>query len=205
MQARTATSLEFAAVLATLVAAFDADPVWGGWAFPDPACAPELRRALFGLWLRDAMAHGSVRVSGDCEAVALWYPPGGIEDTDEYRHELQALAASLGTHAAVFLEGCDRFTAGFPPGRYWYLALLAVRTDRRGQGLGMGLLRACLDLPEFQALPAYLESTHPGNLQRYQQLGFHKLGELTLPEGPTVDRMWRPAHPMLDEPIAAAG
>jgi hypothetical protein len=38
---------------------------------------------------------------------------------------------------------------------------------------------------------AALESTNPHNLHRCQQLGCHKLGELTLPAGPSVDRLWR--------------
>ena len=188
---RIATVLDFAAVLATLVAAFDRDPVWGGWAFPDRSAADSQRRALFGLWLRDALAHGSVRVSSDCGAVALWYPPGGAEDSDEYCRELQAVAAQLGAHAPVFLEGCARFAAGLPLGRYYYLALLAVEPAQRGRGLGMGLLQACLASPEFQALPAYLESTNPVNLPRYRQLGFYEIGELVLPDGPKVDRLWR--------------
>jgi GNAT superfamily N-acetyltransferase len=188
---RPATASDFTAMLDMLVAGFEADPVWGGWAFPDRAAAAQQRRALFGLWLRDAMAHGTVRVAGDCGAVALWYPPGGTEDSEEYRGELQVLAAQLGAHAPLFLEGCARFTASFPPGRCWYLALLAVRSGLRGQGLGMGLLRACLQAAEFQQCAAYLESTNPRNLVRYQQLGFRKLGELELPAGPRVDRLWR--------------
>jgi ribosomal protein S18 acetylase RimI-like enzyme len=199
---RTAAPSDFSAVLASLVVAFDMDPVWGGWAFPACAAATEQRRALFALWLRDAMSHGTVSVSGDCEAVALWYPPGGTADSEEYRQELQAVAAELGAHAPVFLEGCARFSASHPPGRYWYLALLAVRTDRRGQGLGMKLLRACLDAPEFQCLPVYLESTNPRNLHRYRQLGFRKLGELTLPAGPSVDRLWRDPVPVTPSPVS---
>ena len=190
---RQATAADFAAALATLVAAFEADPVWDAWAFPDRAAATEQRRALFGLWLRDALSHGTVRVAADCGAVALWYPPGGNEDSESYRGELQTVAARLGEHAPVFLAGCALFTASSPPGRYWYLALLGVCPQLRGRGLGMGLLQACLQTPEFQHLPAYLESTNPRNLRRYQQLGFGKMGELELPAGPRVDRLWRPA------------
>lgn len=207
---RAATTADFTALLDTLVAAFDADPVWGGWAFPDRAAAARQRRALFGLWLRDALAHGTVRVAGDGGAVALWYPPGGAEDSEEYRRELRAVAALLGPHAPVFLEGCERFTASFPPDRCWYLALLAVHPDVRGQGLGMGLLRACLQTAEFQQCGAYLESTNPRNLVRYQQQGFRKLGAIELPAGPRVDRLWRavqarPGHPKAGDVQPIAG
>jgi GNAT superfamily N-acetyltransferase len=188
---RLALAADFDAALTTLVAAFEADPVWGSWAFPDPAAASQQRRALFALWLRDAMAHGTVHVSGECEAVALWYPPGATADSEDHHRELQAVAAGLGSHGPVFLEGCARFAASYPPGRYWYLALLAVHAGQRGRGLGMSLLHACLHAPAFAQLPAYLESTNPRNLHRYQRLGFARLGALTLPAGPTVERLWR--------------
>jgi GNAT superfamily N-acetyltransferase len=196
MSHRTATAQDLPAALATLVPAFAADPVWGGWAFPEPSCAQEQRRRLFGLWLGEGLAFGSVRVTANCEAVALWYPPGGAADSEEYQRRLQAFAAEeLGAHAATFLSGCGLFAAACPPGRFWYLALLAVREDVRGRGLGMGLLQSCLAAPEFQGLPAYLESTHPLNTRRYQALGFRELSEFRLPRGPLVTRMWRDAFP----------
>jgi hypothetical protein len=44
-------------------------------------------------------------------------------------------------------------------------------------------------------MPAYLESTNPANLPRYERLGFVRVGAFTLPGGgPTVDTMWRAAR-----------
>jgi hypothetical protein len=41
-------------------------------------------------------------------------------------------------------------------------------------------------------MPAYLESTNPGNLQRYASVGFEVFGTFDLPDdGPTVTTMWR--------------
>ncbi len=192
LSSRIASATDFDAALDTLVTAFAADPVWGGWAFPDPAAATLQRRTLFGLWLREGLAHEAVHITTHGEAVALWYPPGATEDSEDHERRLVGLAASLGTHASAFMQGCALFTASYPPGRYWYLALLAARGDVRGQGWGMGLLRHCLALPEFHGLPVYLESTLATNTRRYEEHGFRRIGEFTLPAGgPAVNRMWR--------------
>jgi hypothetical protein len=188
---RVATARDFDAALTTLVAAFEDDPVWGGWAFPDRSKAARQRRDLFAIWLREAMPLESVRVAEDCAAVSLWYPPGNAGDSDAYQHELRGFAAQLGAHAGVFLRGSAQFAAHQPAGRFWYLALLAVRPSGRGRGLGMGLLRSCLGSGEFQDAPIYLESTHPGNTPRYQKLGFREIGAFELPQGPSVSRLWR--------------
>jgi RimJ/RimL family protein N-acetyltransferase len=43
--------------------------------------------------------------------------------------------------------------------------------------------------------PAYLESSNPRNLARYERLGFRPIGEFTLVgNGPTVTTMWRVAR-----------
>lgn len=189
---RTATALDVDAALTTLVAAFTDDPVWGGWAFPHRDRAPSQRRELFALWLRDSLYHEAVQVTEHCEAVTLWYPPGGLEDSPEYRRDLRAFADTLETRGSTLLQGCEMFAAAYPAQpRFWYLALIGVSPQYRGRGLGMALLHACLESAAWRELPAYLESTNPRNDPRYQQLGFRQIGSLTLPGGPTVRRMWR--------------
>jgi GNAT superfamily N-acetyltransferase len=190
---RVATSRDFDAALATLVEAFEDDPVWGGWAFADRSKATAQRRDLFALWLREAMPMGSVRILDDCQAVALWYPPGSAGDTESYLEELRAFARRLGSGEEGFLRGSGLFAENQPAGRFWYLALLAVRPSARGRGLGLGLLRSCLGAPEFAGLPAYLESSNPVNTPRYRKLGFREIGGFQLPDGPTVTRLWREA------------
>ena len=56
----------------------------------------------------------------------------------------------------------------------------------------MGLLAENLALIDAAGAPAYLESSNPVNLGRYQSVGFERLGEFALPEdGPSVTTMWR--------------
>jgi hypothetical protein len=41
-------------------------------------------------------------------------------------------------------------------------------------------------------MPAYLESTNPANLKRYESVGFQERERLTMPSGAVVTTMWRP-------------
>lgn len=191
---RQATIQDLEAITETLTLAFADDPVWGGWAFPDRRRAGEHRRVIFGLWLESVLRRGWVRVTPGCEAVAAWVPPGQIEMSDEERKRFALVAEKLlGDHAAVFLKGGDLFEASHPKTPHYYLGLLGTHTDHRGKGLGMELLRENLAHIDAEGMPAYLESTNPVNLFRYERLGFARIGAFTLPGGPTVDSMWREA------------
>jgi GNAT superfamily N-acetyltransferase len=87
----------------------------------------------------------------------------------------------------------DRFEHAHPhePPHY-YLSLLGTRLDRRGEGLGMRLLAECLALFDAEGVPTYLESSNPANDERYERVGFRKVGSFTTPDGAhTVATMWR--------------
>src|SRR5262245_60305068 len=191
---RAATDRDLEAITETLTLAFADDPVWGGWAFPDRAFAFAQRRSYFQFGLRGALQHQWVRVTENCEAVAAWIPPGRSELTPEGERQLASVIRTmLGPHAALFLQGAELFLSSHPQDRpHYYLSLLGTHDAHRGKGLGMALLRECLSLIDEQGMPAYLESTNPRNVFRYEQLGFDRVGSFDLPGGgPTVDRMWR--------------
>lgn len=60
----------------------------------------------------------------------------------------------------------------------------------------MTLLAENLERIDEQHSAAYLESSNPANLERYQKVGFEPVGEFTLPEGDvTVTTMWRQPRP----------
>jgi GNAT superfamily N-acetyltransferase len=196
---REAVERDVGAMLDSLVSAFADDPVWGGWGFPDRARAPEQRRATFGLWLRNALRHHCVRVTPDCESVAVWYAPAGTGSSDAEQHALETLARELlGGHAEVFLAGCALLETAHPQrDPHYYLSLLGTRETHRGKGLGMSLLRKNLDALDAAGMPAYLESTNPANLSKYENVGFERIGIVDLPGGgPRVDLMWRAPRPI---------
>jgi GNAT superfamily N-acetyltransferase len=77
---------------------------------------------------------------------------------------------------------------------HYYLSLFGTHSDHRGKGLGMRLLAENLSRIDSEGMPAYLESSNPANLKRYESVGFAERDELVAPSGAVVTTMWRPAQ-----------
>ena len=194
--ARLATAADVAVVCTTLALAFADDPVWGWWAFPDPADRVERLSRYWEPFVRAGLKYDGVWVTADAGAVAVWVPPGVAEMDSEDEAAAAATVEELcGDRARLLLDCFDRFDAAHPRAEpHWYLSLLATHPDRRGAGLAMGLVTDRLDLADADHLGAYLESTNDGNLPRYEKAGFRRFGTVDVPQGPTVTTLWRPAR-----------
>jgi ketosteroid isomerase-like protein/GNAT superfamily N-acetyltransferase len=190
LNVRAATWDDLDGITATLAAAFEHDPLWS-WVFPEP----EDLAVWWRFYLESALRYPSVRILGDYAAVAVWIPPDGTELTEDEEERIEALAHELvGPRAPGLLELLARFDASHPhhPPHY-YLSLLGTHPDRRGHGLGMGLLAENLGRIDAEGFPAYLESTNRANDRRYERVGFRRRGTFTTPgEERTVLTMWRP-------------
>jgi ribosomal protein S18 acetylase RimI-like enzyme len=177
----------------TLVEAFFMDPVWG-WAFSDPMQRKTQHGAWFQLLIGSAVKHEWVWTTPAYEAVSVWLPPGcpELSQADE-EHLGGMLEEMMGKRAQLVQEVFGCFEAAHPHDRdHYYLSLLGTHTDHRGSGIGMELLAANLAAIDATRMPAYLESTNPGNLRRYESVGFEVYGTFDLPDdGPTVTTMWR--------------
>jgi ribosomal protein S18 acetylase RimI-like enzyme len=191
MDTRIATEADLDGLTATLTAAFESDPLWGTWAFPDP----EDLAVWWRLYIGSALRYRCVWVRGDYAAASVWIPPGGTELTEEDEKRVEPLLEQLvGPRAPEVMELVGRFEASHPEDPpHYYLTLLGTHPGYRGRGLGMGLLAENLaSLGDAAGLPSYLESTNPSNNPRYERLGFRRVGEFTTPDGKrTVTTMWR--------------
>lgn len=188
MEVRLATERDVDGVTATLVAAFDADPLWT-WAFPGPGLD-----ALWRLLVSSALRYSRVWIAGDYAAASVWIPPGGIELTEDEEASLEPmLERQVGPHAAEVLALFERLEHAHPTGPpHYYLSLLGTHPDQRGKGLGMALLADNLAEIDSERMPAYLESSNPENDPRYERLGFVRVGEFERPDGRlTCSTMWR--------------
>ncbi len=188
---RRAAAEDLEDVTQTLWLAFAGDPLWG-WAFPQH----ERLRPLWRLFLGSALGYGWVWMLGACEAAALWIPPGESELSAQDEELLEPLVAELaGARAPEILALFERFGQAHPAEPpHFYLSLLGTHPERRGHGLGMRLLAANLEQIDAAGAPAYLESSNPVNVPRYESLGFTAQGSFRTPDGGReVTTMWRPA------------
>lgn len=63
------------------------------------------------------------------------------------------------------------------------------------RGIGMALLAENLARIDCEHMPAYLESTNPAKIARYERVDFTRHGEFSTPDGShTVTTMWREAR-----------
>ncbi|MFF4254139.1 GNAT family N-acetyltransferase [Streptomyces sp. NPDC001663] len=192
--ARIATAADIDAIVATFTSAFFHDPVWGP-AFPDKLRRAAQAAVMWRVYVTSALRYPWTLVTPGAEAAAIWIPPGGIELTESEMGGLEerlAEAAGPDTARAVMAVG-EQFEAVHPAEPFFYLTILGTHADHRGKGLGMGLLAESLARIDELGAPAYLESTNPANLKRYESVGFAVRDEILLPTGQVVTTMWRAA------------
>jgi len=192
---RIASQAEIDAVTETIALAFATDPTWGpALARVDGTTAHHL--AYWRIFVEGALPHGSVYLSDDGAAVAVWIPPGEDEMTDVQEAALRLVVTENLTSAAqeAMFALWDRFDSNHPQSEpHAYLSLLATHPDHRGRGIAQDLVRENLAAFDAEGLPTYLESTNPANDHRYERLGFAKIGEFAgSVDGSVVSTMWRP-------------
>jgi len=130
----------------------------------------------------------------NAEAVAVWLPPGEPEMTcDEEAMFGELLISLTGARAREVQVLFDRFDEHHPKEPHYYLSLWATHRNHAGRGLGTALIHDNLARIDAERMPAYLESTNPANVRRYEALGFRHVDEFNPDGGPAVSTMWRAA------------
>jgi ribosomal protein S18 acetylase RimI-like enzyme len=194
---RVATRDDLPAIGEALALAFEHDPLWG-WAFEDASRDRKLESLaqVFGFFAGAALDFGWVRVSDGVEAVALWIPPGSPEMTPADEERMPGVIAdACGPESAgrvsELLDAFERNHPHEPP--HFYLSLLATHPDHAGNRLGVGLVADCLAEMDAADPPAaaFLESSNPRNVARYEALGFRPTRTLELIAGLEGTQMWR--------------
>lgn len=193
MAARLATSRDLDRATETITLAFAADPVWSV-ALARADGSTEHHAPYWRWFVDDAFGLGGVWLL-DHAAVAVWIPPGGEELSEAAIAELSAFnVASLGEAGArEMAELYERFESNHPAEpQHAYLSLLATHPDHRGRGVGQQLLAETLAAWDSAGVPAYLESTNPGNDHRYERAGFRRVGGFTaVRDRAPITTMWR--------------
>jgi ribosomal protein S18 acetylase RimI-like enzyme len=202
---------DLAATVATLVRAFDDDPVMT-WIFPDERMRRRRLPGFFAATLRGtSLRHGGTEVAvragpvpggpvpggpvlgGTVLGGAIWLPPGTWRPP-LWRQlvSLPAMVFRLGSRLPVASATYGALLRLHPDRPHWYLSGIGTDPPAQGTGVGSDLMRSRLARCDAARMPAYLESSKERNVPFYERHGFGVTGELTVPRGgPTLWLMWR--------------
>lgn len=148
---------------------------------------------FFAALTRSTLRLAGVWTTADHTGATIWAPPGQRLRT---RDELPAGIAFLRMawrsvpRGVRLTEAMRRARPKGPP--HWYLEVLGTDPEHQGRGIGTALFAPVLDRCDAEGVPAYLESSKPGNVGYYERFGFRVLGEIAAgPGGPPLWTMWR--------------
>jgi len=164
------------------------------WLIPDPATRRAAFPGYFQLYVEHAIADGLVETTPDRTAAALWIPgTGPAAPPDSYA---KRLADITGPYLGNFLAFDAELGPHHPAGTFHHhLAILAVRPNRQGQGIGTALLHAHHAALADQGIPAYLEASDERTRRIYLDHGYaDQGGPIVLANGVQMHPMWREPH-----------
>jgi ribosomal protein S18 acetylase RimI-like enzyme len=193
MEYRAATDSDVDAVTESIRLAFSDDPVWGP-ALTRPDGRTDHLDPFWRIYVLGGMRFGTVYVTGDADSVAVWSPPGESELSPEQQDAVATLVHT--SFPCELAEGVfelfDRFEAAVPTEPHAYLGILATHPSHRGRGIAQQMLAANLADLDARGIPAYLESTNPANLHRYERLGFRVVDSFSaVLDDSVISTMWR--------------
>ena len=116
--------------------------------------------------------------------VAAWVAPGQTERMIEMELGTRAaIAATTDDGGARYFALWDWIEETIPDDPQWYLDLIAVAPERRGEGVGAALIRFGLDAARRDGVPATLETARPENVAMYEHFGFRVFHDGDAPGG----------------------
>ena len=193
--ARRATADDLDQVVEVLVASH-LDYTWEQWALPFDDRGERLARLYRSDVGTLALRSGEVWMTGCGRSVAVWLPAdafAGLGPDDLGVLDASARSA-FGDRLSILDEVEGEVDAVRPPAD-WHLATMGTMPDAQRRGLGTAVLGPRLEALDAAQATAVLETSDPGNILFYGQLGFEVVAELTqLPHGaPTTWVMGRNA------------
>jgi len=159
---------------------------------PDDTVRAQILARHLGLQVNWARSNGQLLTDSGLGSAAVWFtvPETGLPDIPNYEATRREVCGPYTERVAEFEK---RMHDRHPLGRkHWYLALLAVRPELQGKGLGSAHLAYQLAFLKEQGYPAYLEASDLLSAKLYEQFGFVAHGEPFSCGigGPLVRPMW---------------
>lgn len=196
---RPATDADVTFAADSLTAAFLDDPVLS-WCYPDLARRRQALPQFFRLIVDAYLPHGGIHTTPAHVAAAVWVPPSADVDEDKLGSDLGRISGGDAERLYALLELLE---AHHPHDAvHEYLFVLGTRPEWQNLGIGSRMLRVVLADCDRDGMPAYLEATTVRNKRLYERHGFEVTEVLTLPNGPNIWCMWRPAERIADVDLA---
>ncbi len=195
-----------AAMVDTLTAAFDHEPLLTWWLRNGPG-ALVARRKFFAYALAGGVhpkaQHWTMRgPAGAATAAAVWTPPGsaafelGLWKQISIAPLLFEIAGYEGLRRALSLG--PMLAEQHPHMAHAHLVFLGVHPSCQGQGFGSAMLKHTLAPVDQAGIAAYLETGQEENVRLYLRHDFEVTAELQAPRGgPRFWSMLRPAKAAL--------
>ncbi len=165
------------------------------WLIADPKARRAISPGYFQIYVQHALANGIVHTTRERTAAALWLPVGTHGPTPVPDHDARLAVAThpWTSRFQVFDAALERHHPTGPP--HHHLAILAVRPDHQGQGIGNALLLAHHATLDRDGLAAYLEASDLSTRGVYLRRGYadHRR-PIRLPDGPALYPMLREAR-----------
>lgn len=180
-----------AGVLSRVIASAFLSLAVSRWLVPDPHARRAIFPGYFRLLVERAIEDGLAETTPDRAAVALWIPRAGPDAPPaSYAARLAAVTGQYLGNFLAFDEVLDHHHQVDVP--HEHLAILAVRPDRQGQGIGTALLHARHAVLDDQRIPAYLEASDQHTRGVYLDHGYADQGSpIELADGVRMYPMWR--------------
>jgi ribosomal protein S18 acetylase RimI-like enzyme len=158
------------------------------WCYPDTARRRQIIPRFFATITESSVAHNEPYTTDNVRAGAVWIPPGVEDDVGQLT---ATLAQISGEYAQRLLKIFTLLDEEHPHQPYYYLFFLGTRPEWQSRGTGSALMKTVLKTCDQDKVPAYLEATSERSKRLYLRHGFQVTGEVQLPEGPSMWRMWR--------------
>jgi ribosomal protein S18 acetylase RimI-like enzyme len=160
------------------------------WLVPDEAQRRSMVERDMLIWTTHALKHGLISLTIDLTGVAVWFPTAEpVPAPDDYDAQLDT---ACGSFADRFRQLDETFEAHHPLGDpHHHLAFLAVRPGHQRDGIGTALLHHHHEM--YPDVAMYLEASSRSSRALYLRHGYLDRGRFTLPDGPPLWAMWRPA------------
>jgi ribosomal protein S18 acetylase RimI-like enzyme len=176
-----------------LARAFDEDP-FVNWMVKQDSQRARRMLTLFDTTLRRlALPRDEVYMSDNQDAVVLWLPPGKWKMGLWQQLALLPAMIRMGGIKGVsrLLTAATQMDHAHSAASHYYMLNIAVEPASQKRGLGTRIVQPILRRCDQEQIGAYLETATARDIVFHRRLGFEVIGEIPLPEGPTLSLMWR--------------